>query len=124
MISNLQRNVSLDFPIGRRKACWWDAAVMNLIIPVKNSISAGATGFSMKHFVFIQRQSCSKPYEKHHSTVKDACELARIMKIPNLILYHTEETHGKERKGLYMEEGKRYYSGNLLVPDDGESFEL
>lgn len=65
-----------------------------------------------------------KPYEKHHSTVKDACELARIMKIPNLILYHTEETHGKERKGLYMEEGKRYYSGNLLVPDDGESFEL
>ncbi len=65
-----------------------------------------------------------KPYEKHHSTVKDACELAQTMKISNLLLYHTEETHGKERKSLYMEEGKRYYSGNLFVPDDGESFQL
>lgn len=65
-----------------------------------------------------------KPYEKHHSTVKEACQLAQGLKIPNLILYHTEETHLKERKKLYTEEGKAYYSGNLFVPDDREVFEI
>lgn len=65
-----------------------------------------------------------KPYEKHHSTVKEACELAESFGIPNLLLYHTEETHGKERKKLYVEEGRQYYHGNLYVPDDLELFEL
>lgn len=65
-----------------------------------------------------------KPYEKHHSTVKEACELAERLEIPNLILYHTEETHLTERKKLYTEEGKHYYTGNLYVPDDMEVFEL
>lgn len=65
-----------------------------------------------------------KPYEKHHSTVKEACQLAEQLKVPNLLLYHTEETHLKERKQLYTREGKEYYSGNLYVPDDLESFEI
>lgn len=65
-----------------------------------------------------------KPYEKHHSTVKEACQLAENLGIPNLLLYHTEETHLKERKELYTEEGSRYYHGNLYVPDDLETFEL
>jgi len=65
-----------------------------------------------------------KPYEKHHSTVKEACQLAEQLKVPNLLLYHTEETHLKERKQLYTKEGKEYYSGNLYVPDDLESFEI
>lgn len=65
-----------------------------------------------------------KPYEKHHSTVKDACELAQKLAIPHLILYHTEETHGDERKLLYMGEGQKVYTGDLYVPDDGECFIL
>ena len=65
-----------------------------------------------------------KPYEKHHSTVKEACQLAEQLKVPNLLLYHTEETHLKERKQLYTKEGKEYYSGNLYDPDDQESFEI
>lgn len=65
-----------------------------------------------------------KPYEKHHSTVKEACETASRLGIANLILYHTEETHLENRKELYTEEGHRYYSGNLYVPDDLESFEI
>lgn len=65
-----------------------------------------------------------KPYEKHHSTVKEACELAEELAVPNLILYHTEETHGINRKKLYTEEGKRYYRGNLFVPEDLEVFEV
>ena len=31
------------------------------------------------------------PYKKNHSTVKDACELAEGLGIPNLLLYHTED---------------------------------
>lgn len=65
-----------------------------------------------------------KPYEKHHSTVKEACQLAEKLGIPNLLLYHTEETHLAERKALYTAEGKSYYCGNLYVPDDLEVFEL
>lgn len=64
------------------------------------------------------------PYEKHHSTVKEACETAVKLGVPNLILYHTEETHLTERKQLYTEEGSNYYSGNLYVPDDLERFEI
>ena len=63
-----------------------------------------------------------KPYEKHHSTVKEACQLAEELGFPNLLLYHTEETHLKERKELYTAEGQEYYHGNLYVPDDMEEF--
>ena len=35
------------------------------------------------------------PYEKHHSTVKEACQLVEQLQIPNLVLYHTEETPEK-----------------------------
>lgn len=65
-----------------------------------------------------------KPYEKHHSTVKEACQLAEALGIPNLLLYHTEETHLTERKKLYTAEGKQYYHGNLYVPDDLETFKI
>lgn len=65
-----------------------------------------------------------KPYEKHHSTVKEACELAQRLKIPNLLLYHTEDSHLGERKEMYTREGREYYYGNLYVPDDGDVFSL
>lgn len=65
-----------------------------------------------------------KPYEKHHSTVREACEVAERLKIPNLILYHTEEDHGAMRKECYSAEGKQYYHGNLYVPDDLDVIEL
>jgi len=64
------------------------------------------------------------PYQKHHSTVKDACTAAQELRIPNLVLWHTEDTHKENRKELYSEEGKQYYSGNLFVPEDLEVLEL
>lgn len=65
-----------------------------------------------------------KPYEKHHSTVREACELAEELQIPNLILYHTEEKNLVRRKELYKKEGREYYHGNLYVPDDMDVFEV
>ena len=60
------------------------------------------------------------PYEKHHSTAKDASELAEQLGVQNLILYHTEDKNIARRKELYTEEGKKYFHGNLFVPEDLE----
>ena len=65
-----------------------------------------------------------KPYEKHHSTVKEACELAQGLGIPHLVLWHTEDKHIEQRKQLYTEEGRAYYTGDLYVPDDLDVIEL
>ena len=65
-----------------------------------------------------------RPHRKSHSSVKDACDTASRFKVPNLIIYHTEESTIGHRKELYTEEGKQYYTGNLLVPDDLEAIEI
>ena len=56
--------------------------------------------------------------------VQDAAELAESLHIPNLVLWHTEDTRLPERKTLYTAEGRQYFSGNLFVPDDLESIAL
>lgn len=64
------------------------------------------------------------PYEKHHSTVKDAGELAEKLGVSNLILYHTEDKNILRRKELYTAEGEKYFHGHIYVPDDLETIEL
>ena len=64
------------------------------------------------------------PYEKHHSTVKDAAELAESLGVKNLLLYHTEDKNIARRKELYTVEGRQYFHGNLFVPEDLEVIEL
>ncbi len=59
-----------------------------------------------------------KPYEKHHSTVKDACELASQLGVPHLVLWHTEDKTYDRRQELYTAEGRQYYTGDLHVPYD------
>ena len=59
-----------------------------------------------------------KPYEKHHSTVKAACELAQRLGIPHLVLWHTEDRRLAQRQALYTQEGRAYYDGDLHVPND------
>jgi len=65
-----------------------------------------------------------RPYEKHHSTVADACRLAEELKVKNLVLYHTEDRNLSERRALYGAEGRNYYRGGLYIPDDMESIHL
>ena len=75
-------------------------------------------------FCLYSQADIFSPYQKHHSTVKDACELANKMNVKNLLLYHTEDKNIKNRKELYTAEGKQYYQGNLYIPDDLEVIEL
>ena len=75
-------------------------------------------------FCLFSQADKFKPYEKHHSTVKEACELAQKLEAENLILYHTEDKNISRRKELYTEEGRQYYKGNLWIPDDLETYKL
>lgn len=65
-----------------------------------------------------------KPYEKHHSTALDAGNVARELKVNNLILYHTEDSDLKNRKNNYREEAAQNFKGNIYVPDDLETILL
>ena len=94
----------------------------------------------MIHEAFCLEAECEKfkPHEKKHSTVKDACVLAEKLGVQNLVLVHTEDSHirmgensndikedcNSNRKALYIEEGKQFFSGNLIVPDDGERIRM
>ena len=64
------------------------------------------------------------PYEKHHSTAKDAAVLAKELGVKNLILYHTEDDHMEKRKKLYTEEAEAYFGGTIYVPEDLEVIRL
>lgn len=75
-------------------------------------------------FCLYDEREIFKPYEKHHSTVKDACELAQKLDIPNLVLWHTEDKDMDHRQEKYMAEGKKAYSGNLYVPEDLDVIEF
>ena len=84
----------------------------------------GCTWLLHEAFCLYSEKDIFKPYEKHHSTVKDACCLAQEMNVKNIVLYHTEDKNIKNRKELYINEGKQYYKGNIYVPNDLEEIEL
>lgn len=46
------------------------------------------------------------------------------LNVKNLILYHTEESHGEDRKKLYTKEAQDSFNGNIIVPDDMEVIEI
>ncbi len=69
-------------------------------------------------FCLYQDREIFKPYEKHHSTAKDAGELAQKLQIKNLVLYHTEDKTLATRKTAYTAEAKAVFEGNVYVPDD------
>lgn len=76
-------------------------------------------------FCLYEERELHQPYEKHHSTVKDACILAQELHIPNLVLWHTEDkTTVGCRRERYLAEGRPYYQGNLHIPEDREIIPL
>ena len=78
----------------------------------------------MKHFVCMVRGIFLNLMKNHHSTVKDACELTEHLKIPNLVLWHTEDKNMLHRQEKYMKEGKQYYTGTLYIPEDLDVLKL
>lgn len=65
------------------------------------------------------------PMEKHnHSTVKYISEIAERLNVENLILSHIRDLDGIDRKKFFTEEARKYFSGNVFVPDDLEEFRI
>lgn len=83
-----------------------------------------ATWLLHEAFCLYAQADIFKPYEKHHSTTKDACILAKEMNVKNIVLYHTEDKNIHHRKELYTKEGQEYFNGNIYVPDDLDVIEL
>lgn len=65
-----------------------------------------------------------KPHEKNHSTVKDVAIVMDKLNIENLVLWHCVDNDIKNRKKLFIEEAKVYFSKNVYVPDDLDEIEL
>lgn len=64
------------------------------------------------------------PYEKNHSTALSTAKTMNQLRVKNLILYHTEETHGEVRQKLYKEEAQSIFNGNVIVPNDLDIIKL
>lgn len=92
--------------------------------PLCEEFAKGADWLFHEAFCLYRDREIFSPYEKHHSTVKDACELAERLGARHLILWHTEDKTYPERAALYRAEGEAYYHGDLLVPEDGSVIEL
>ena len=59
-----------------------------------------------------------RPYEKSHSTARDAGRNAQELRARNLILYHTEDRTLETRSERYAREAHEAFAGNIIVPDD------
>jgi len=64
------------------------------------------------------------PYAEGRCTVRDACETAAHLGIPELILWQTEEDNLSHRRDLYTAEAKLYYRDKVRVPDELDVIEL
>lgn len=84
----------------------------------------GADYVTHEAFCLDKEENIFHAYEKHHSTALSAAKTMNDLDVKNLILYHTEESHGNNRKNLYTEEAKSVFKGNVIVPDDLEEIKL
>ena len=105
---------------GRKLTCLGDEPYN----PVCACYVAGSDWLLSEAFCLKAHADVFKPYEKHHSTVADAAQLAAQLGVSHLVLWHTEDRHIKERKALYTAEARAYYAGDLYVPDDLEVIAL
>ena len=75
-------------------------------------------------FCLDKEENIFHAYEKNHSTALSTAKTMNELDIKNLILYHTEESHGDDRKKLYLEEAQSVFNGNIIVPNDLEEIQL
>lgn len=75
-------------------------------------------------FCLYAERDIHHPYEKYHSTVKDAAGLASRLNIRNLVLYHSVDADLFSRKTAFIAEAREFYEGNVYVPADLDTISL
>lgn len=115
-----QFGFSMELTAGEKLTCCGDELYNDRL----RSYAANSKWLLHEAFCLYAQRDIFLPYEKHHSTVKEACELAEALNISNLLLYHTEDETFPDRKQRYAEEGQQYYHNHLFIPDDLETIIL
>ena len=110
----------MTFEDGMRLTCLGDEPYAACSRPY----AAGCDYLMSEAFSLSSDAKRYNPYEKHHSTAKDAAMLAEELGVKNLILYHTEDDHMEKRKKLYTKEAEEYFGGRIYVPEDLEVIPL
>ncbi len=116
----LQFGFTMALADGGRLSCCGDEPVSLACAPYIR----GSRWFMSEAFCLYAHRDIFHPYQKHHSTVKEACERARELEVENLILYHTEDKNLSCRRERYRQEGRAWFTGNIWVPEDLEVLEL
>ena len=111
-----QFGFSMELAAGERLTCCGDEPYHEC----NETYVKGSKWLMHEAFCLFSQKDIYAPYEKKHSTVKDACETAERLHVERLILYHTEDQNIKKRRELYLAEGQKYYHGKLYVPEDLE----
>ena len=109
-----QFGFSLYYGEGEKLTCCGDEPYHEC----EREYAQGSTWLLHEAFCLKSEADIFHPYEKQHSTVTDACQTAEQLGVKNLLLYHTEEKNLSRRRELYAAEGRQYFSGNIVVPDD------
>ena len=109
-----QFGMQVALPRGRSLVCLGDEPCD----PQCESLAANADWLLCEAFCLYEHRDRFKPYEKHHSTARDAAELAGRLGVKNLVLWHTEDKTLDTRAITYAAEAKSYFGGNIFVPND------
>lgn len=115
-----QFGFTLTLRNGRKLTCMGDEPYN----PACRRYAEGADWLLHEAFCLYEDRERFKPYEKWHSTARDAADNARELGVKNLVIWHTEDTDLEHRKARYTKEARERFDGNVLVPDDREIIEL
>ena len=109
-----QFGMQVALPQGKRLVCLGDEPCD----PACEALAANADWLLCEAFCLYADRERFKPYEKNHSTARDAARLAKRLAIKNLVLWHTEDKTLDTRAAAYTAEAKTYFNGNIFVPND------
>ena len=115
-----QFGYALYFPEGVKLVCLGDEPYNERC----RAYAEGADWLLAEAFCLYEDRGRFRPYEKCHSTVKEASEMAEILGAKHLVVYHTEDKTLSSRKERYTAEARLYYGGDVHVPDDMERIVL
>lgn len=115
-----QYGFALTLHSGKKLVCLGDEPYN----PASAAWVQGADWLLSEAFCLYADRERFRPYEKHHSTVKDAAELAAALGAENLVLWHTEDTDLPHRKARYTAEAAAHFAGRVFVPDDLDKIDL
>jgi len=131
-IININGNDITFFDINAKKDKQFGFAIGNKLIfcgdePLKETLFEFAKNKEWlihESFCLDCEEAIYQPHQKGHCTVKEASITAEVINAKKLILLHTQDNNLIDRKSLYTQEAKKYFSGNIFVPNDLETINL